>query len=110
MIRLALGAAVVMSLLMTLELHGLRRARHAITGLNWDGQGQWTLHTKGGQGLAGRLLAGSYVSPYLVILNFRTATPWPYRSLVILPDALDAASLRRLRVYLKTLPAAHLVE
>ena len=90
--------ALAYSLLRGLSLHGLRIGGQAIAGLVWDAEGRWTLRTVDGQTLPARLTAGSYVSPYLVLLNFVTGRWWQRRTLVLLPDALDARSFRQLRV------------
>lgn len=97
-----LTGALAYSLLRGLFLHALRNGRQAIVELVWDTQGRWTLRSAEGQNVPARLSAGSYVSPYLVLLNFVTGCWWQRRTLVLLPDALDAGSFRRLRVRLTT--------
>ncbi|MCL5801090.1 MAG: hypothetical protein M1283_00880 [Gammaproteobacteria bacterium] len=97
-----LTGALAYSLLRGLFLHALRNGRQAIVELVWDTQGRWTLRSAEGQNVPARLSAGSYVSPYLVLLNFVTGRWWQRRTLVLLPDALDAGSFRRLRVRLTT--------
>jgi hypothetical protein len=42
----------------------------------------------------------TYVHPWLVVLNFRLADRRRLRSLVLLPDTLDADSFRHLRLRL----------
>ncbi len=95
-----LTAALAYSLWRSLSLHALRNGSQAIIALLWDAQDRWTLRSAEGQNVPARLLAGSYVSPYLVLLNFVTGRWWQWRTVVLLPDALDAGSLRRLRVRL----------
>jgi toxin CptA len=91
----------------------------------WHAEGHWTLTLGDGRELPARLLATTYVTPALLILNFRLGTgeggasprglaswgraiahpatllPWSIRSLVLLPDNLDPDLLRRLRVRLR---------
>lgn len=95
-----LTGALAYSLLRGLFLHALRNGKLAVITLVWDGQDRWSLHSADGQNVPARLAAGSYVSPYLVLLNFVTGRWWQRRTLVLLPDALDAGSFRRLRVRL----------
>ncbi len=91
----------------------------------WHAEGHWTLTLGDGRELPAQLLATTYVTPALVVLNFRLGTgeggvsprglaswrravarpatllPWTIRSLVLLPDNLDPDLLRRLRVRLR---------
>jgi hypothetical protein len=63
--------------------------------------GRWRLLRCDGRSLEGWLSPVSYVSSSVVILNIRYG--WRRHSLVILPDAMDGQSLRRLRVHLRML-------
>jgi hypothetical protein len=61
-------------------------------GARWQGgSGQWN---------EAGILAGSYVSNWLVVVNLG-APGQPSRSLVLLPDCAAAEELRRLRVWLR---------
>jgi toxin CptA len=99
-----LTGALAYSLLCGLSLHALRIGKQTIVELVWDTQGRWTLRSAGGQNIPARLSAGSYVSPYLVLLNFVTGRWWQRHTLVLLPDAVDAGSFRRLRVRMLSNP------
>jgi toxin CptA len=55
-------------------------------------------------GLAGEIVAGSFVAPWLTIVHWRAASPRLVRTVVVLPDMLDAATFRRLRVILRWAP------
>ncbi len=98
----AFTGALAYSLWRGVSLHALRNGKQAIVEMVWDSQGHWTLRSVGGQTIPAHLSAGSYVSPYLVLLNFVTGRWWQRCALVLLPDALDAGSFRRLRVRLTT--------
>lgn len=67
--------------------------------------GRWRLLQRDGKYFEGWLSPTSYVSPALVILNIRVG--WRRRSLVILSDAMEGQSLRRLRVHLRMLTSSH---
>ncbi|HWQ95700.1 MAG TPA: protein YgfX [Gammaproteobacteria bacterium] len=99
-----LTGALAYSLLHGLFLHALRNGKQAIVELVWDTQGRWILRSAEGQNVPARLSAGSYVSPYLVLLNFVTGRWWQRRTLLLLPDALDAGSFRRFRVRMLSNP------
>lgn len=68
--------------------------------LIWAGDGQW-LWQQAGLDMAVRLQSDSYVTPHLLILNFRGEGRWR-RSVVLPGDNADSDSLRRLRVRLKS--------
>ena len=59
------------------------------------------LTTRGGEQLAGQMLSDSLVTPFLTVLNVLPQGARLARSVVILPDSLDAESFRQLRVCLK---------
>ena len=59
------------------------------------------LTTRGGEQLAGQILRDSLATPFLTVLNVLPQGARLARSVVILPDSLDAESFRQLRVWLK---------
>ena len=69
--------------------------------MRWDEQGHWWLHLASGQVLAVRLLPSTYVSNWLVLLRFRAGLH--IYAVPLCSDALDAESLRKLRVRLRQL-------
>ncbi len=100
-VRMLLAGALLCSLWLTLNRHALRRGKRAITRLLWESDESWLLQGADGKERRARLKPGSYVSPRLVILNF-DAGRRPC-SVVLLPDAVEAESLRKLRLRLQTL-------
>ena len=62
---------------------------------------QVMLTTRGGEQLAGKILRDSLVTPFITILNVLPQGAFFARSIVILPDSMDAESFRELRVWLK---------
>ena len=71
----------------------------AVQRLVWTGGGGWELFQRDGTGRRARLLPGSYIHPWLVILRFLTEDSC--KCAVVLPcDSLDPDSHRRLRVQL----------
>lgn len=100
----------VLKLLLTLLLLGDGRRqlrRHvwyrppaAIQELIWKEDGRWVRPGAGTIQDTELTLKQSFVHPRLVVLNF-AAGRWRTNSVVILPDALDRDTFRRLRVRLR---------
>ena len=59
------------------------------------------LTQRNGDQLTGKILRDSLVTPFLTVLNILPQNAHIAHSLVILPDSLDGASFRQLRVWLK---------
>lgn len=79
--------------------YGYRRGRGFISHIELLDR-RWRIET--GDGTSRHAwLTGGYAHPGIVILNFRLETGGR-RSLALLPDAADAETLRRLRVWLRT--------
>jgi len=104
-IKILLACLVSGSLIFTLNTYALLRGGRAIARAVCEGDGQWSLRTAAGREFDVRLLPGSYVNPGLVILNFSAGSRWRNYSMVLMPDALDETTLRRLRVHLLHQPA-----
>jgi len=97
-------ALVILSLLHNRNTHLLRSNASAITAVEWDGEDEWLLFCANGAKRRARLLGSSYVQPWMMVLNFISLGKGPKKvSLILTPDALDAAMQRRLRVRLRLL-------
>lgn len=55
-------------------------------------------------GIEGRIVAGSFVAPWLTIVRWRPRGARFARTLPVLPDAVDAEAFRALRVVLRWAP------
>jgi toxin CptA len=64
-------------------------------------KGAVALTLRDGKSLAGTVSRDSVVTPLLTLLNIKTGRGLLSRSVIILPDSMDAESFRRLRVWLK---------
>lgn len=95
-----LVACVLLGAARHMALHGLRRARRSVVRLVWDGHGRWRLLQRDGALLDVSLEHGAYVHPELLILPFRTRSG-ERRSVLVVPDMVDADTLRRLRIRLR---------
>jgi toxin CptA len=59
------------------------------------------LVARNGDQVTARVLADSLVTPYITLLNVLPQGSYFTRSVIILPDSLDAESFRQLRVWLR---------
>jgi toxin CptA len=100
MLRAALIGAALVGLAHGLGAHVLRTLPWSVVEATWQPDGAWVLTLASGREVPARLLPSSYVSPALVVLNFRVAW-WLVRSLVLPRDALDPDRHRRLRARLR---------
>lgn len=92
--QLAIGAIVLLSLLLTL------RQTMPVKHLTWKQDGEWVMEARDGESRQAQLHVSSYAHPWLVVLNFHVEGRRRLKSVVLFPDALPADSLRRLRVRL----------
>ena len=87
-------------------LHALQRTPRSCIALVLDSKGEWQLMMRDGNRYVATILPSSFVTPCLTILNCSLSGrwlryPWQQYHIVILPDAVDAESFRRLRVWLR---------
>lgn len=59
------------------------------------------LVARNGDQVTARVLADSLVTPFITVLNVLPQGSYLARSVIILPDSLDAESFRQLRVWLR---------
>ena len=74
----------------------------SITQLSYTKEQGFSLTQRNQKTLHAELLTNSYLSPYLVILNFRIkANKQKKRTILILPDMVSKEEFRHLRIKLK---------
>lgn len=106
MLVLPLWAGVAVMCLLLLSLghcllrHAWLRLPYSCAGLLLEEDGV-VLIRRDGVHLPCRILPGSLVAPWLTVLNMLPEGERLVRSVVILPDSLDAESFRQLRLWLK---------
>lgn len=93
-------AALLASLAFYLGRDAWRSFSWSVVAVSLDSECKCGIRTEKGEWLEAKLLASSFVSPYLTVLNVR-----PHRSrwaqhVIILPDAIDPERFRQLRVLL----------
>lgn len=59
------------------------------------------LGARNGDQVTAKVLADSLVTPFITVLNMLPQGAYLARSVIILPDSLDAESFRQLRVWLR---------
>jgi toxin CptA len=96
-----LSAAIWLSAIYAMRLHVLKHAAHAVVQIDVNRRGEWCVLLANGQQQSVSLSGHSVVSPYVVVLLFQVKKTSRRLSVVILPDAADAESLRQLRVWLR---------
>ena len=95
---LTLMATVVIgiSLLFQLRRYLFMQGDRLVTALTWDGGDLWQLQRSPGEEVGATLLGSSFVTPWLIVLNFKTESSrlmWP---VVVMSDSIDKVSYRRL--------------
>lgn len=98
--KAALGVVILFSLWYHLRRDAWLAAPSSGMALTLE-SGHALLATRDGKPLAGPVLRDSVVTPRITVLNMAPEGARFARSVIILPDSLDAESFRQLRVWLK---------
>lgn len=93
-IKISLLAILAISMFVVLRSKGLAN----VNNMTWKEGGEWVLELNDGTQYETYLLPSSYISPWLVVLNFNKVENQRNRSITLFRDALDPESFRRLRV------------
>ncbi len=96
------AAGIVLALVWYIPA-ALQRGKRAVQALELGAEGKARWQDGAGQWHDAQILASSYVSAWLVVMNLG-ANAGPTRSVVLLPDSAAAEDLRRLRVWLRWRP------
>ncbi len=97
LIKITLLTLVAVSMFVVLRGKGFAN----VNVLTWKEGSEWVLELNDGTQVETYLLPSSYVSPWLVVLNFSKSENQRSRSVTLFRDALDEESFRRLRVRLR---------
>ena len=100
-LQLFLCAMLVTSLGLYLAREAWRIRASSIVELQCDREGGAWIQTRRGETREARVLGSSFVAPYLTIILLKPNANWRVRTLLILPDAVEAELFRQLRVWLK---------
>ena len=112
LLRVGLLAVIVFSLVYYYRLHVLQNSPRSVLQIEQDAAQNWlaTISAQDGGNRVEQLnlRAASFVSPLLLVLNFRGLDNAHYTALIT-PGGLPKRDLRRLRVRLKTLKKTSLL-
>lgn len=97
-VEIPLVIIVLVNFSITLRKHVLRAGNWEIVEILWDKQGRWYIAGKDGFMNTCKLMPSTYVSTWLVILNFKGNDG--RKSVILFRDALDSETFRELRVRL----------
>jgi hypothetical protein len=95
-----LVVVTLFSLIHSYRRHLQYRGKNTVRSVEINGQNEWRIQQADGVEVTAQLQSNSYIHPRLSVLNFRNEQG-RRQSLVLLPDGIDAATFRRLRVRLK---------
>jgi hypothetical protein len=99
-LRLALVAAIGISLHSSLMRYAWHKGRHAIRWAEVDADGEWHLGSADAEALGPCTLKGYYAQPWLIIVRLACAERRLAVNLVLAPDAVDSELFRSLRIRL----------
>lgn len=100
-IKTLIAVAILASLLRSLMRVALLKTADAVVAVEIKDEGEISFRTRRGEWRDGRLSGSSYVSSWLTILLIVEERQRNARSVVIVPDNVDADEFRRLRVKLR---------
>ena len=99
--KAAIAFALACAAIRAARRHAWQEGPGAIRRLVVDLSGRIEVEGDGGCRTTGQLEDGSFVAPWLTIVRWRPEGARFSRNLVIVPDAVDAAAFRRLRILLR---------
>lgn len=100
-LRSLLLCALLLNILYVLPHQVWRAWPFSVVSLQFERDGVVFLECRNGKIFAAKVLAGSFVAPYLTIILLQSNKAWFARSVVLLPDMLSVELFRSLRVWLK---------
>jgi len=106
LIKLSLVSLIVLSGLYFLQLHVFQTLHNSVVRIQQDSAGNWqvTSATRDkNKTVPCELSSSSFISPLLIILNFKGDHFFPFYTALITPSSLTGQDFRRLRVHLKTM-------
>jgi toxin CptA len=101
-IAVIIVAMLIVSLFYYLRKDAMLTAQNAVVVLTLpDDEMTCVLTTRSGESVACSIQGSSFVASYLTVINLKPSQKFFARSVVILPDGIDAEEFRRLRVWLR---------
>ncbi len=103
---LAFVPMVAGSLYWSLGRHALQWFARAPVALRTTPEGALVVALQGGSEIQGEVMAGSFVHPWIIVLSVRPPERRASYHLIVVLDCAAADSLRKLRTWLRWVPAA----
>ncbi len=100
-VKLVLMAAVAASFVLHFRRSVMLLSTRAVSSVVNEGGEDWLLNLRNGEVLDARLLGSSFAHPWMTIMHFAVEGQRRMRAVVIMPDATDSTSYRRLLVRLR---------
>lgn len=100
-VKAVIVVLLIVSLIYYVRKDALLTAQDAIVALTLTDEMLCTLTTRSGQTITCNLSAGTFITPYLTVINLQPVERFFMRSVVILIDNADAEDFRRLRIWLR---------
>jgi len=100
-VKAAIAALLIVSLIYYLRKDALLTAHDAVVALTLTDEMSCILIARSGQSVACGLLDSTFVAPYLTVISLHPVERFFMRSVVILPDSMDAEEFRKLRIWLR---------
>lgn len=100
-LKALLGVMLMLSLVYAVTYQAWRRWPSSVVALQFERDGNVIMAYRNGALREARVLGSSFVSPYLTIVLLKPHARWLAQAVVILPDAIEPALFRQLRVWLK---------
>ena len=92
---------IALSLVRSMWVHALLRAQQSVIALTVEDQERCTLQTRNGALLPARILASTYVTSFLTVINARPAGARFARHILLMRDTIAPEDFRRIRVLLR---------
>ncbi len=99
--KAAIIVLLIVSLIYYLRKDALLTAHDAVVALTLMEEMSCILTARSGQSMICSLSDSTFVTPYLTVINLQPNEWFLMRSVVILPDSIDAEEFRRLRIWLR---------
>ena len=100
-VKAAIAILLIVSLIYYLRKDALLTAHDAVVALTLTEEMSCILIARSGQSMTCNLADNTFVAPYLTVINLQPVEQFFMRSVVILPDSIDAEEFRRLRIWLQ---------
>jgi len=100
-VKIMITLSLAVSLYYYLRRYAWLVSSQSVMALHLTGRNHCKIITRAGKSIDTVIDASTFAAPYMTVLCLQVKRPHRYRTVVILPDSIDANSFRRLRIWLK---------